>query len=74
MKTDERFTFHVIIEELELLKEGDCPANTAKNTEWALRTLESWRAARNAKYTTDQCPSNLFGESLQKIYASGFVS
>ena len=43
-------------------KEVHYPSNIVKNNvnEWALQTFESWRVARNAKYTSDQCPSNIF--------------
>ena len=56
----DRFSFDTTMEDLQLFKEGHCPSNTVKNNEWALRTFESWRVARNAKYTSDQCPSNMF--------------
>ena len=56
------------MEKLELFKEGCCAANTVTNNDWALRTFELWRTARNIKYTTDQCPSNLFvSESHEEI-------
>ena len=32
---DDRFSFDVTIEELDAFK-GDCPHNTAKNTDWAV--------------------------------------
>ena len=49
----------MMIDDLESFKEGNCtPANTVNNNEWALWTFETWRAARNIKYTTDQRPSN----------------
>ena len=54
----DRFDFDTTLEELDTFKEGSCPANTAKNTEWAVRTVEQWRAARNLKYLFDQCPAN----------------
>ena len=58
---NERFSFDdVIIEELDAFKEGDCPTNMAKNTEWAVRTSEVWRTARNEKHPLDLCPSELF--------------
>ena len=63
---NERFSFDdVTIEELDAFKEGDCPTidsptNTAKNTEWAVRTFEVWRTARNEKHPLDLCPSELF--------------
>ena len=59
-ESNDRFTFDTTMEDLESFKEGCCPANTAKNNNWALRTFELWRVARNIKYTSDQCPSNLF--------------
>ena len=58
---NERFSFNdVTIEELDAFKEGDCPTNTAKNTEWVVRTFEVWRTARNKKHLLDLCPSELF--------------
>ena len=46
----DRFDFDTTLEELDTFKEGSCAANAAKNTEWAVRTVEQWRAARNLKY------------------------
>ena len=57
---DDRFSFDVTIEELDAFKEGDCPGNTTRNIEWALRTFESWRTACNKKHPTELCPSELF--------------
>ena len=56
----EQFNFDTTIEKLELFEEGHCAANTVKNNDWALWTFELWKTVRNIKYTTDQCPSNLF--------------
>ena len=55
-----RFAFDVTSEDLESYKEGECSANTNKNNEWALRTFQAWVTARNIKYPTDPCPSNIF--------------
>ena len=38
-KTDERYLFDVTFDDLNKFKEGECPANTEKNTEWAIRNL-----------------------------------
>ena len=57
---DSRFSFDVTIEELDAFKEGDCPTNTLKNTEWALKTFESWRTTRNKNHELDLCPQDLF--------------
>ena len=53
---DERFSFDVTCEDLSKFKEGECPVNTEKNTEWAIRNFESWRMARNSRYPDEQCP------------------
>ena len=52
----DRFSFDVTCEELDAFKEGECPANTMKNTEWALKNFEKWRVARNQRYSSEQCP------------------
>ena len=57
---DDRFSFDITIEELDAFKEGDCPSNTIKNTEVAVRTFESWRIARNKSHPLDLCPQDLF--------------
>jgi len=62
-KDTDQFDFGTTLEELDTFKGGSCPANTAKNTEWALQAIESWRAARNIKYSSDQCPANLLESS-----------
>jgi len=40
-KDTDRFDFDTTLEELDAFKEGSCPTNTAKNTEWALRAIKS---------------------------------
>ena len=56
---DERFPFDVTFDDLGKFKEGECPLNTEKNTDWAFRNFESWRVARNRKYPNEQCPPNV---------------
>ena len=56
---DERFPFDVTFEDLGKFKEGECPLNTEKNTDWVFRNFESWRVARNRKYPNEQCPPNV---------------
>ena len=64
----DRFDFNTTLEELNTFKEGSFPANTAKNTEWAVQTVEQWRATRNLKYSSDQCPANfLASDDCQEI-------
>ena len=53
----DRFSFDTTVDELEKLMEGECPANTAKNTEWAYNT---WRTARNKRYPKMRCPEDVF--------------
>ena len=56
----ERFQFDCNADELQKFKEGDCPKNTAKNNEWALRNFHAWRVARNEQHgSDDQCPENV---------------
>ena len=55
-----RFAFDITSEDLESYKEGECSANTNKNNEWALRTFQAWVTARNIKYPSNPCPSNIF--------------
>ena len=38
-ESSDRFSFETTVEELELFKELQCPENTAKNNDWALRAL-----------------------------------
>ena len=44
---DDRFPFDTTIDQLEKLMEGECLANTGKNTDWAYKNFESWRTTRN---------------------------
>ena len=53
----DRFSFDIDADDLSKYKEGGCPHNTEKNTEWALRNFEAWRIARNHKYPEEQCSS-----------------
>ena len=65
-QSNDRFTFDTTVEDLDSFKVGYCPANTVKNNEWALRSFESWRVARNVKYSSEQCPSDLFATGSDK--------
>ena len=44
---EERFSFDIGEDDFESFKKGECPANTAKSTEWAMKNFEMWRIARN---------------------------
>ena len=55
-KVEDRFLFDVTSEELENFMEGECPKNTTKNNEWAMRNFKAWRDARNERYPEDLCP------------------
>jgi len=55
-----RFNFNVTLEELDSFKEGICPENTAKITEWALHNFETWRNLHNDRHPKDLCASDLF--------------
>lgn len=57
-KSDERFFFDVSFDKLSNFKEGSCPRNTIKNTQWAIRNFEEWRVARNARFPNDRCPDD----------------
>ena len=56
----DRFSFDTTVDELEKLMEGECPANTAKNNEWAYNNFESWRTVRNKQYPKMRCPEDLY--------------
>ena len=58
-KVDDRFMFNVTTEELENFMEGECPKNTTKCNEWAVRNFEAWRDARNKQFPEDLCPDRL---------------
>ena len=47
---DDRFPFDTTADELEKPMEGECLANTAKNTDWAYNNFESWHTARNRQF------------------------
>ena len=49
LKRNDCFSFDIQEDSLLQYKEGEIPANTAKNTEWAYRNFESWQIAKNAK-------------------------
>ena len=57
---DNRFPFDTTIDELEKLMEGECPANTAKNTDWVYKNFESWCTARNQQFPEVRCPDDVF--------------
>ena len=50
------------VDELQKFKEGECPENTAKNNDWALKNFHVWRVVRNEKHPNDQCPKDLFAD------------
>jgi len=56
----QRFSFEVTSDELDKLKEGECPANALKINMWALKTFEEWRVTRNKRYSDDVCHEEIF--------------
>jgi len=52
----EHFNFDMTVEELDAFKEKTCPANTTKNTEWAIQTVESRRAAKTESISRISVP------------------
>jgi len=64
-KTEERYSFNVTLDDIIKFKEGECPLNTEKNTEWAVYNFETWRTARNKKFE-DQCSSNILSSTNMK--------
>ena len=58
-ESEEWFSFDIITEDLAAFQKGECPANTAKSTEWAFRNFELWRIARSEAYPTEQCPADI---------------
>ena len=57
---DNCFTFDTTVDELEKLMEGECPPNTAKNTDWAYKNFESWCTTRNQQFPEAYCPDDVF--------------
>jgi len=72
-KTEERYLFDVTLEDITKFKEGECPLNTEKNTEWAVRNFEAWQTARNKKFE-EQCSSNILSSTDMKEFVTGCVS
>ena len=54
-----RFSEFVSDDELATLSKGLIPANTSRNTKWALKTFEEWRNARNLNFPQDPVPETL---------------
>ena len=59
---EEHFSFDIGEDDFESFKKGECPANTAKSTKWAIKNFEMWRIARNAKFVNDQYPENWYAD------------
>ena len=59
---EEHFSFDIGEDDFESFKKGECPANTAKSTEWAMKNFETWRIARNAKFVNDQYPESWYAD------------
>ena len=70
----ERFRFDCNVDELQKFKEGECPENTTKSNDWALRNFHSWRVAHNEKYPDDPCPEDVFKEKIRAKFATGYAS
>ena len=68
----ERFQFDCNANELETFKEGECPENTTKSNNWALRNfmLGEWRVMRNTQNTSVQKMCLKTRERLVTGYAS----
>ena len=56
----ERFSEFIDDKELAELSKGLIPANTSKCTNWALKTFELWKNARNQRFPNDCIPEDLF--------------
>ena len=56
----ERFSTFVDDDELAILSKGVVPANTDRNTKWALSNFFAWKEARNKKYPENPVPEELF--------------
>ena len=59
---EECFSFDIGEDDFESFKKGECPANTAKSTEWAMKNFEMLYIARNAMFVNDQCPENRYAD------------
>ena len=46
-------------DDLNKLKENNCPANTLKNNMWALKTFKEWWVAGHRRFPGDPCPENI---------------
>ena len=55
---EERFSFDINEDDFESFKKGECPANTAKSNDWAMKNFVMWCITCNAKFVNDQCPKN----------------
>ena len=58
----ERFSLDIGEDDFELFKKWECPSNTAKSTEWAMKNFEMWRIAHNTKFVNDQCLENCYAD------------
>ena len=56
---EEQFGSNIGEDDLKTFKKGECPANTTKSTEWAMKNFELWHIALNAKFKV-QCPECWF--------------
>ena len=54
-----RFASPLKEKDMKRLSEAPIPANTAKNTQWALRAFCEWRKERNKRCLKARCPDNL---------------
>ena len=61
-----RFASPLKEKDMKRLGEGPIPANTAKNTQWALRAFQDWRTQRNKLYPKAKCPDNLLESHQQR--------
>ena len=53
-----RFASPLPLEEMSSVCEGYTPANTSKNTDWAVRVFNEWRKARPTE-EEGECPPDL---------------
>ena len=56
----ERFSEFIDDKELAEQSKGLIPANTSKCTNWALKTFELWKNARNQRFPNEYIPEDLF--------------
>ena len=66
-----RFKAPILEKEMAVLSKGFTPANTQRNTAWAMRVFQEWKAERSKE--ASKCPEDLDNPDIKNLNLLAFT-